>query len=297
MQRCQYTLKDTVEFSGVGIHTGTLGRLRIHPAEAGFGIAFRGRENVIIPARSEYVVKTSRSTSLGCNECTISTVEHLMAAFWGLHIDNALVEFEGCEVPILDGSARYFVEGFRNVGLRRQDEIVKSVELERPYFVTQGDSLVLALPADVTSYEAQVCYHCPEVGAQAFTYCVESDFYREVAPARTFGFWEEIKQLLSAGLALGGSLSNALIFGCPKGELPSDGPADDMALKAGFRTASGMCMRFENEAVRHKVLDLVGDIALYGHPIQAHFIAVRAGHSLHVNLVRKLREELGNVGN
>ena len=295
MERSQYTLKDAAEFSGVGIHSGRQGKVRVCPAPVNAGICFQGKDNVI-PALAEYVVSTARSTTLGRGGETISTVEHLLAALWGLGIDNALVEFSGPEVPILDGSARPFVQGMLQAGLKEQEEPAEYWELPEPVFAAKGDSLVLAMPADTTSYEGAVRYPCEDIGLQRFRYSVYDDFAVNVAPARTFGFWSEVEQLLSQGLALGGSLSNALIFGRPQSTVPADEPVDELAAAAGWKSPSGVPLRFFDEAVRHKVLDLIGDMALLGHPLNAFILAVKAGHSLHVDFVRKLNEVIRNAG-
>ena len=294
-QRRQNTLKQMVEFSGVGIHTGAQGKLRVHPAVANSGICFKGKRRTI-PALVDNVVSTARSTALGVEEERIQTVEHLMAALSGMHIDNAVIEFEGPEVPILDGSAWPFCREFMRVGLEEQAESVSYLELAAPVFVSAGSSLVLALPSAAPSFEGAVCYPCEEVGYQRYLFASHDDFAEQVAPARTFGFWSEVKQLLDAGLGLGGDLSNALIFGRPADVEWPAAPPDALAQRAGFVTASDVKMRFAQEAVRHKVLDLIGDAALLGRPIDAAFLAVRAGHSLHVDLVRQLRQEAKNRG-
>ena len=291
MNRNQRTLKDTLEFTGVGIHTGKSGRVRLCPGEVNSGIVFQGQKECI-PARVEYVVDTTRSTKLGRGEETICTVEHLMAALWGTGVDNAVVEFEGPEVPILDGSAYPFVQGIQRLGLVEQGEPVRVASLQEPCFVARGDSIVLAMPAVATGFEGAVSYPCPEVGTQRFCFSADDDFVSQLAPARTFGFWEEVKQLLAAGLGLGGDLSNALIYGRPAEVVPPDASVDELASQTGLQTESGVRLRFANEAVRHKVLDLMGDIALLGCTVQASFLAIRAGHSLHVELARKLAEVL-----
>lgn len=294
MNRSQRTLKDTLEFSGVGIHTGKMGRVRLCPGDVNSGIVFQGSKGRI-PARVEYVVDTRRSTKLGKGEETISTVEHLMAALWGMGVDNAVVEFEGPEVPILDGSAYPFVQGIKRVGLAEQGADVAVVSLPQPCFVAQGESLVLALPAEIPSFAGDVSYPCPEVGRQHYCLGAEDDFASQLAPARTFGFWEEVQQLLAAGLGLGGDLSNALIYGRPAEVVPPGAPVDELAALTGLQTESGVRLRFPNEAVRHKVLDLMGDMALLGGTLQASFLAVRAGHSLHVELARKLAQMLPHL--
>ncbi len=287
----QRTIKGCLEFSGPGIHTGKLGRVRICPDEPNSGIRFQGRRE-LIPALAENVVDTSRSTTLGVGEERIATVEHLMAALFGMGVDNARIEFEGPEVPILDGSAWPFAKAIQEVGLEEQDAYSSPWDLETPVFVSRGQSLVLAIPDSVLAFEGLVNYPSPEVGYQRYHYSTYDDFAVNLAPARTFGFWEEVEKLLAAGLGLGGSMSNALIFGRPRESVSSDEPLDELAVKAGYVSESGVRLRFYDEVVRHKVLDLMGDIALVGRPVRATLMAVRAGHSLHVELAKSLAANL-----
>lgn len=273
MDRQQHTLGGEVHFEGVGIHRGQVAAVVIEPAEPGFGRVFEccGER---IEAVVDNVVNTERCTVLGDNLVTVSTVEHLLAALDGLSIDNALIRVQGVEIPILDGSALPFVEKLLQVGIVDQDAEIEFAYLSKPVFVASGESLVLAVPDSSLSYEASVDYACPEVGVQRYRYNGYDDFCTHLAPARTFGFWEEVQALLQAGLGLGGNLDNALVFGRPDHPVTSEQ------------------LRFVNEPVRHKVLDLAGDMALLGRPLQAHVFAVRGGHKLHVELVKKLKMEL-----
>lgn len=280
MTRPQRTLAEPVVFRGVGVHTGVEGTLRVLPAPEGHGRLFlvQGRP---IPARVGSVVRVDRCTTLGDGDVTVSTVEHVLSAAAGLGLDNLVLELSGPEIPILDGSALPFVEGFLNAGLVDQGATMESLALPRPVFVAAGEALVLALPAPEPSFEVSIQFAHPLVGLQQHTFLpgVE-DFRSTVAPARTFGFWEEVQALLARGLARGGDLSNALVIGGP----------------GGFSSPP----RFPDEPVRHKVLDLVGDLALLGVPLDARVLALRAGHGLHVELARRILEEVTHaecVGN
>ena len=275
MCRAQRTLAQSVTFSGVGIHTGADSKLTINPAPAGHGIIFASRGQ-IIPATYKYVVSTDRSTTIGKEGVEVRTIEHLMAALGGLSIDNVLIEVEGSEVPILDGSALPFCQSMLEAGIVEQEgDEVEELYIKEPIFVASGESLVLAMPDSQYNLEGAVSFASPQVGRQRFRYCGYDDFVSHVAPARTFGFWSEVKVLLEHGLGRGGDLSNALVFARP-----------------GFDPKSAL--RFQDEPVRHKVLDLAGDLNLLGRPLCAFVLAVRAGHKLHVDLVRKIAEATAN---
>ncbi len=273
MCRAQRTLAEEISFEGVGIHTGKSSHLTIKPAPTDHGIVFfSGGE--YIPATYEYVVSTKRSTSLGKGQVVVGTVEHLLAALSGLSIDNALIEIDGPEVPILDGSALPFCQAMEKAGIVNQDgSEVEDYYIEEPIFVAEGEGLVLAMPDSQYNLEGAVSYASEQVGSQRFRYCGYDNFVTHVAPARTFGFWSEVKTLLENGLGQGGDLSNALIYDRP-----------------GFDVKKSQ--RFVNEPVRHKVLDLAGDLCLLGRPLLAFVLAVRAGHKLHVEFVRKVAEEM-----
>jgi UDP-3-O-[3-hydroxymyristoyl] N-acetylglucosamine deacetylase len=259
-----------VEFQGVGVHTGQPARLRVLPAPAGKGRVFRvqGRE---IPALAERVVRVERCTALAVGEAAVSTVEHVLAAAAGLGLDNLLLDLEGPEVPILDGSALPFVEGFHRAGIAELAvPASEPLELEAPLWVSLGEALVLALPWPHLVLEYHIHYPHPLVGFQSMVFdAAADDFAAQLAPARTYGFWEEVRHLLERGLARGGDFSNALV-------IRTDGYCSEP--------------RFANEPARHKCLDLLGDLALLGRPLRARVVAVKAGHRLHVELVHRLLE-------
>lgn len=275
MTRWEGTLAREVSFSGVGIHGGQPARCTVSPAPAGTGRRFilGGQE---VPASLESVVRVDRCTVLGRGGREVSTVEHLLSAAAALELDNLLIEVEGPELPILDGSAAPFLSALQGAGRIELDRPARSLTLPWPVWVAEGEALALALPARELSYEVAVHYPHPLVGQQSVRFDPSRGGYaEEVAPARTFGFWEEVEGLLARGLGLGGALGNALVIG---GE-------------GGFSSPP----RFPDEPVRHKLLDLIGDLALLGADLKARVVAVRAGHRLHVALGARILEEVGRA--
>ncbi len=266
--RRQRTLSSPALFEGVGVHTGQPARVTVHPATAG-GRVFVSN-GVEIPATADYVVRCERSTMLGRQEVTVSTVEHLLAAAAGLGLDHLRLQVEGPEIPILDGSSQQFCEGFQKAGVRDLEAPVEPLRLTRPLSVFAGESLVLALPHEQMLLEYVLHYDHPVLGVQQVAFGEDGDFARELAPARTFALWEEVKGLLERGLARGGDLSNALVVRAEGYSSP---------------------LRLPQEPARHKCLDLLGDLALLGRPLCARVLAVKAGHRLHVEMAKLLRKE------
>jgi len=265
----QCTLRDVLEFSGVGLHTGSDARVRLRPQVAGTGLRFRLVDhNVSFPAHAEYVVETRRATVLGSGGATVSTVEHLMSALLGMGVDNALIEIEGPEIPVMDGSAAAFAEAIAKVGVAHQRVPARTFTLEQPVVFRDGEALLAVLPADSFRVRFTVDY-APPVGAQFIDATIEPDYFiREIAPARTFGYLHEVEALRSAGLARGGSLENALVFA-------PDGPLTPL--------------RWPSEVIRHKVLDLVGDFALLGARPCCEVVSIKSGHRLHAQAALALR--------
>jgi UDP-3-O-[3-hydroxymyristoyl] N-acetylglucosamine deacetylase len=264
----QATLRERVEFDGVGLHTGVDCRAAVVPATPDAGLTFVCG-NVRVPALVENVVDTSRATVIGRDGAIVSTTEHLLSALFAMGVSNADIVVEGPEIPICDGSAAVFCERIAQVGIAVQDAERATLELTEPVFVRDGDKLVAAFPAP--SLRVRFLADFPEpIGTQYFYDEIDSDSYaREVAAARTFAYLHEVQALLERGLARGGSLENALVFA-------PDGPMQPL--------------RWHNEAVRHKTLDLIGDLALLGAWPQCEILAVKSGHELHASMMRALRD-------
>ena len=269
----QHTLKKSVSCAGIGLHSGRKVRLSLHPALADTGIVFVRTDlcgSPPIPARLDHVVDTLRATTLGLDGVTVSTVEHLLSALSGLGVDNVRIEVSSAEVPIMDGSSAPFVRLIRSAGLERQDRLRKYYMLSGPLTVWDGDRFVSAVPDADFKLECYIDFDHPLMKNQSYAVTVtRSAFESEIGPARTFGFLREVEYLKQQGLALGGSLDNAVVM-------------DDF----GVLNEEGL--RFDNEFVRHKALDFIGDAALLGAPILGRFSASKAGHSLHNAFMKEL---------
>ena len=269
----QRTLRRESGCVGIGLHSGRKVRLTLKPAPADTGIVFErlDRNHFEIPATSEHLARLSYATCLSKGEVRIETVEHLLAALATLGIDNAIVELDAPEVPIMDGSAAPFIYLIHEAGLRSLAKERSYLKLTRPIAVESEGRQVAAYPADSLRVSYTINFDHPLLRHQQHSLEIdESSFVDELAPARTFGFLKDVEQLRQAGLALGGSLDNAVVLG-----------------EAGVLNNP---LRFPDEFVRHKILDLLGDLSLLGRPLLAHVVAVRAGHCLHAQLVRRIIE-------
>ncbi len=270
----QTTIARTVETTGIGLHTAVPARLRLLPAPAGTGIVFRRTDldNFQIEARAENVARVSYATSLMKRGVLISTTEHLLAALYASGIDNIIVELDAIEVPIMDGSSQPFVELLARAGLRRLRRRRRYLQVVRPLEVAEDGRWICVSPAEEFSIRCFIDFPHPRIGAQQVELCVHREsFARELAPARTFGFLDDVERLRALGLIRGGSLQNAIV-------LTRDGILNDG-------------LRFPDEFVRHKALDLIGDLALLGWPLLGRVEAHKAGHALHVALVSRLRAD------
>lgn len=276
-KRIQKTISRPLEFSGTALHTGERVNLRCLPAEADTGIIFRRVDLDSEPemkAEPYNVVSTRRCTSIGLKEdsrVTVHTIEHFMAALWGSDIDNIIVEIDNAETPVGDGSALTYIELIEEAGLKElpKERIIQKIE--EPIWVKKGDMYLVILPYEGFKVTYTLVYDHPVIGTQYFEYEDKNDFFlKEIAPARTFGFEREIETLHRRGLALGGNLDNAVLIG------------DDKTVNS---------LRFENEFVRHKILDIIGDMYLNGY-ISGHIIAVKSGHQLHVELAKKIYDKI-----
>lgn len=271
MAENQKTLAARVDIEGIALHSGKRITLRILPADADHGIVFvrvdLGRTE--IRASHRHLGASNYSTSLRLGSVVVATVEHLLSALHGLAIDNARIELDGPEVPILDGSARPFVDRIREAGIRSLSRPRRFLKLTRPVRVRSGEREILAIPDNVLQATYAIDFPHPVIGYQMVATEIDEETYIEsIAPARTFCLLRDVEAMRRAGLALGGSLDNALVVG--------DG---------GVLNGS---LRFPDEFARHKVLDLVGDLALLEAPLRAHVIAFKGGHNLHAALVAQI---------
>jgi UDP-3-O-[3-hydroxymyristoyl] N-acetylglucosamine deacetylase len=269
----EQTIAAPLEFVGVGLHSGAPVTMRLLPAPAGSGIVFRRTDldNFEIPANGRNVAKVSYATSLMRQGVLISTTEHLLSAFIGMGIDNVIVELDNLELPILDGSALPYVEAFFDVGIRTQRRKRETIRVLRPVEVREGDKFIGVYPGSGYRISYAIDFPAP-IGQQKTCVDLAAEMYgAEIAPARTFGYKADEKKLRDMGLIRGAGPENAIILGA-RG--PMNGP-----------------LRFDDEYVRHKVLDLIGDLALAGRRIEGHVVAERAGHAMHTAFVSRLMKD------
>jgi len=271
----QHTLAGSAVCAGVGVHSGQRARMAIRPAPAGSGVVFirsdiTDRDNRI-PVSAETVGRTQLNTEIfNAAGVTVSTIEHVMAAFAALGVDNVLVDVDGPEVPIMDGSALPFVQLLDRAGRRRQDVARRFIQILEPVEVVDGDKRAALLPADAFEVDFEIAFDSAAVGRQRIDLTVtEQSFRDELASARTFGFLKDVEALRRVGLARGGSFENVIVI---------DG---DVILNDGG-------LRIEREFVRHKAMDAIGDLYVLGAPLIGRFEARYAGHALNNLLVREL---------
>ncbi len=280
----QNTVSTPITFDGVGLHSGQPARLVIHPADVDSGIVFRRLDRAgrglagDIPARWDLVHQSPLCTRLeNENGLQLSTVEHVMAALMGCGIHNALVTVDGPEVPILDGSALGFVRGILAAGIRRQSRPVRALRVLREVMVQRGDAWARLTPSDTLTIEFDIAFDDAAIGTQTKVLnMANGSFVRELSSSRTFCRKSDVDVMRANGLALGGSLENAVVV---------DG---DNVLSPGG-------LRYRDEAVRHKMLDALGDLALAGAPLLAHYHGHKAGHALTNDLLRALFDQPGAV--
>ena len=270
--RLQNTLKNEIFINGQGLHTGRNINMRIMPAPADTGVVFirTDKGSIRIKAAVSSVSDTTFATTLASEGVKIGTVEHLLAAFAGLNIDNVYVELDGPEVPIMDGSSLPFVSGIMEAGIAKQVNAVSYIRILEPIVVIEGPSQIAITPYEGTRITYRLFYTHPAFGEQKMSIDISTmKFVNELAPARTFGFLRDVEMLKSRGLARGGSLDNAIVLGEKE-------------------VINGNMLRLKDEFVRHKILDAVGDLSLIGLPVYGHIIANKSGHTLHVKLLRKI---------
>jgi UDP-3-O-[3-hydroxymyristoyl] N-acetylglucosamine deacetylase len=273
----QRTLRRTVSCSGIGLHSGNKVTLSLKPAPVDYGIRFQRSDlgGLEIPATVTHLGGINLATGLTRETVSVETVEHLLAALTALGIDNVIVELNTPEVPIMDGSAAPFVYLILNeAGVKRQTAPKKFLKILRPISLSQGDKRIALYPSDHFKVTYSISFDHPLIRHQSRTMRItDESFVEEIAPARTFGFLKEVEMLRQRGLALGGSLDNAIVLG-------ETGVLNQNAL------------RFEDEFVRHKILDVIGDLSLVGYPVIGHVVAHRGGHALHTAFAARILEEV-----
>ncbi len=268
------TLQAPIEFQGVGLHTGVSVSMTVRPAPEATGIVFRrvDLDDFEIHADVTSVSRVAYATTVMSKGVWISTVEHLLSALYGIGVDNAYVDMDNLEVPILDGSARPFTDAIARTGLVEQDRSRQYLRVTKEFVVEENGKSLAIYPADTFRIECDIDFAHPFIGPQHLALdCTEEDYAASIAPARTFGFYNEVEALQNNGLIRGGSLENAIVL-----------------------TETGMLneepLRFKDEFVRHKILDLLGDFALIRQPVLGRLVAHRAGHALHTRFVAGLLE-------
>ena len=270
----QRTLRRATTCAGIGLHSGSKVTLSLRPAPADFGIRFRRADlgGLEVPATADHVGGINYATGLTRDAVKVDTVEHLLAALVSLGIDNAIVELNSPEVPIMDGSAAPFIYLIQEAGVKPLTSPRRYLKVLRPMSLTRGDKRIAVYPSDHFKVTYSIAYDHPLLRHQSRTMRItETAFVEEIAAARTFTFLKEVEQLRKQGLALGGSLENAIVVG-----------------ETGVLNNA---LRFDDEFVRHKILDVIGDMALLGHPIIGHLVAHRGGHGLHTAFAAQVLEE------
>lgn len=295
----QHTIKQSYKFCGKGLHTGVIANMTLHPDEAGSGIRFVRTDigpDAIVPALATKVGPTNRSTTICSGEASVSTLEHLMSACAGLGIDNLLVEIDAQEVPILDGSAKPYVEAILADGLLAQDAPRKYLRLREPFHWSDdaSDASIDILPSEKLQIDLTIDFNSKVLGVQRYQYDAGSDYATQIAPCRTFCFFHELEFLVSKGLIKGGDTENAIVVV----EHPVD-PATlkrmqtlfgvgDLQVHEGY--LNNLQLYFPDEIVRHKMLDILGDFALLGAPLLGTIIARKTGHRINTAVCKSLLE-------
>ena len=296
----QHTLVNAVSISGTGLHSGINVDMTLKPANPGFGYQFQRTDlpgMPVIKADCDLVTDTSRGTTLEKGDTKVSTVEHILAALVGMGVDNCLIELNGPEIPIIDGSSEPFVNIIEKTGVLEQDAAKAwyTIDTNISYFDDVKKVEMTALPAINYQLTTLIDFNSPVLGTQHASLKTMKEFQTEIAPCRTFCFLHELEMLLDNNLVKGGDINNAIVvvdkpvtdeemgrlakaFGRTKVEIKSEGYLNNLEL------------RFANEPARHKLLDVVGDLALIGYPIKAHIIANRPGHSSNVEFAKKIKQ-------
>ena len=265
------TLKSNVSITGIGLHSGIYTKVELHPAPAGSGITFVRADlaGLRIPALQASTTALDYATTVGKDDVSVGTVEHLLAAIMACGVTDVDIHIDGPEVPIVDGSALPFIHLIDAAGIRELNEQIRALHITKPIELTEGDKSIRITPSDRLVLKYKIDFDHPSIGRQSMQFDFGHDnFLRKIAPARTFGFMRDVEKMRAAGLARGGSVENCIVL-------------DDKGVVNGP-------LRFKDEFVRHKILDLLGDLALVGRPIVGEITANRAGHALHSKFVGEI---------
>lgn len=269
----QRTIGGFISIGGIGLHSGKKAKITLRPAPENSGYIFVNVQEIFpseIVASFDKVLDTTLATTIGENSVYFRTVEHLISALRGMDVDNVIVEVEGDEVPIMDGSSAPFVYLIKKVGIVEQRRYRKFISVKNPVRFSDGEKYIEILPSSELKIDFTIDFPHPLIGMQSFSFiATPENFEKDIAKARTFGFLKEVEYLKSNGFALGGSLENAVVIS-DEGILNKDG------------------LRYKDEFVRHKILDLIGDIALLGYPVIGHIRAFKSGHALNNRLCKEL---------
>lgn len=296
----QKTLKKSYSFEGKGLHTGKYSRMTLCPAPAGTGIRFLRTDmgdSAYVDALAENVSSTARSTTISSGKVSVSTIEHVLSAFTGMGVDNALVEIDGPEVPILDGSARPYSDAIAADGLEEQDAERRYIILEEELLIEDKDSgsYVKLVPSDETEYDVTIDFNSRVLGVQNVHWDPSVDYASQIGPCRTFCFFHEIHRLLAFGLVKGGDVENAIVI--------VEKPVSSWKLRHTARKfnqpmlsvtpegyLSNLELRFKDECGRHKLLDIMGDLRLVGGYMKAKVVAYKPGHRINTIAAKRIRE-------
>ncbi|MDY6933584.1 MAG: UDP-3-O-acyl-N-acetylglucosamine deacetylase [Spirochaetota bacterium] len=272
------TIEDVIYTEGIGIHSGKSIRMKLLPAEVDTGIIFINKKYGIkypIKAIAESVIDTNFAVTLCNGKWQVRTVEHLLSVFYTFGITDIIVEIDGDEIPIFDGSATPIINLFNEKRFYIFEKGIEPIEIINPIWIMDGDRFIIALPSDVPKISYTIRYDHPIVKTQYAQFTLTKDtFKEEIAPARTYGFEKDVESLQKSSFAMGGSLNNALVI------------SDDSYINEP---------RFSDECVRHKILDFIGDIALIGKPVLGYFIVCRSGHTFDIRFVKKIIEIYSNI--
>ncbi len=302
MKQLQQTLRKSYSFEGKGLHTGKITRLTLNPAPADTGILFRRTDiskDSYMEAVAEYVSSTDRSTTLTHDGISVMTVEHLLSALTGMGIDNAIIDMDNVEVPILDGSAKPYIDSVWKDGLEVQDSPRKYIEIDREITVTSektGSSIVIT-PSDRLSFDVNIDFNSKVLGLQSAHWDMSEDYTKEVGVCRTFVFFHEIEYLFKNNLIKGGDVDNAIVIvehPVSQEQLEHMSKLFDVPMLQRCENGylNNLSLRFPNECARHKLLDLIGDFRLTGGFLKADIKAVRSGHTINTNAAKEVRKLL-----